>query len=1778
MHRQSHEPRQQQLCVCADSLKIVDLHNDNKINNSRLKCLTRFLWSARPTNAFFFLSEAQYSHFELRSLIPLLKCAAQTKPIAAVPSSPAWLTRLVLLLSWFKGSSSLSLTHPSPPDKPPRSLLMSERRKFLAADTKAQSKARQRQTSSDDYESSDDEATSKSSSHKPARKGKGTATGGAAAAAAVGAGKKRTKTKLITEKDALSYVTSMRLSLTGARAGDIILGKHNINQDALFQVVGNDIRPCHKDLDALRTFPEVWAKFLQTLQRFPFFAAMTVDERARWLTQHQSLPGSPDHYIGDEATQLLLIQPGKPSKSKKEGTSKTPGLCDLEPDVLNLLATEATTPGDIERLCSPNHTTKAAHPVLIFIKRLWRLDEAPPMTNAVTFRGPAIDVQNGTWCGEWKGGADDDTMIVDTTTAAAAATFTPSPSSAWHLVQFGDVEVALVVPKSMQRLDLSDSQIPVLLREAGIGVGMEVSVFEVMVQRCIDAHVGITSSGFKSLIQKPIRFQPHTVLLNKHDDPDTDAIPAQVELGVAFLLGTRNKGSFVPDIQRFVSGLEASTKRLAVTSLEDAAPALDTTLLAAAAAASTNVIRSSGTLNSDSGRTLVSLLAAAKLAQSNHTWFPTRDMVVRWLRFSINVMQSPYAWAWNIPRGKTLKPFTVQSASESQPLQLCSALLDNLRSFAGDLHMTRDIAAKSCHLPMVARMDKHTGSIFDYLTASQDQRRIMPLCHFVDFHCTTDWVFHLLPRLVELLGSDTKPRPFAPIFDQTWKQSSCQNERRPGRYAVDEHLAQAIQTLALVAEEQQQQPIIYRGVEGYSYSSGMDESSLFMKALREAQWLYLQTKRQKVQITRPLIDAANMAAASAAAAPASNNYKLQWKFDVVWPSAMMGSMEVRVQQKEATKNEAGKVIDPAGLKTILVSLKSSNPYELRAMRKPVRGLKSKGLQPQVIQDAIAMARERLLREGVPMNACRAPIPAFASRTLFLIVNPVDGSESYWFLNSRDATMHRKRMMAPKAAAGKKRRPAASSKKPTKKKQASSSSSSESEESDSEVDEKHDNKTTAAAAAAAATPTTKQRRRTAPKTAVDAQSVAPMEDVSEAPAVAAATAVAAASSSQVQASSLGFATAGGNELPSVRWEDIQTVDIEYGTHEPIEMTAWNAIGTTGLGVVRDFDRRFEELLAATPLWHLSRCMTFLNGCGSEIHMNRLSREGRGLKQAVSIGDVGAYHFLTQLSLLAPAALRLVAGQTASPGVFRVGSGPLLWMMRDRIRQAVRKQQSTEGQGAEAPAPGEGWDRYNWTDSKKRDPRPYQIKCVEELIVAHELGRTVHYLWEALGSGKTFMSLLFMKYLAQSGQLPKYLLLSTTKSAIAHLVQEVQALGLEVHPLIPIKGSKKKAAAFASASASAAAATVQAARKQNRNRGEGQEGDNSSSDEESDQGEEEGGDDSEQAGRPEPDVKRMKPYCINIVEHDHMRLCKAQIVELGPQLAFNLDEADDCTNDSLRTSAALDIAKNAVLSLLMTGTLPVDAGLAKLTQWLSLCNNCTVTPRNAYAMATSLISNEADIKVRVERPPIIGGCDAVFAALPGSRERYRALAPVRFGGTNKAPDNRTFRELCQLCWDAGDHWNVAHMLANDPTQPSVFLTRGDAHSQQLRALLLQRIPNLRPEEIYVLRGDNSTFVTPDTVRAGGPLYRCFLFPVQNSRGFELTAYARMYKGVFFCSQADDEQAEGRMVRMTQEHESVEFLTPYCGLLENVHDRHETFRSMATALADLKTYFPETDTAVA
>lgn len=218
----------------------------------------------------------------------------------------------------------------------------------------------------------------------------------------------------------------------------------------------------------------------------------------------------------------------------------------------------------------------------------------------------------------------------------------------------------------------------------------------------------LTPASYKSIIQKIIRFRGVKISIHQKL---YDAPLVLVCVSARLIL---HPGSFVPDIQQFVSGIESMTKRLSVIILEDSY------------------------VPPEQQGDLSHLLSSAFLAQrSKNHWKPSLQMVQRWLEIAVRAQQETRVFEWKNVLPSEMKK--AQQLPKSHELGLCKILLNQLGSLEGDYRLI-DI------------IDQHRGSMVStYKMTESDSQLVMPWEHFVDQHCLTGVLHYLPPSTIESL-------------------------------------------------------------------------------------------------------------------------------------------------------------------------------------------------------------------------------------------------------------------------------------------------------------------------------------------------------------------------------------------------------------------------------------------------------------------------------------------------------------------------------------------------------------------------------------------------------------------------------------------------------------------------------------------------------------------------------------------------------------------------------------------------------------------------------------------------------------------------------------------------------------------------------------------------------------------------------------------------------------------------------------------------------------------
>ncbi len=222
-------------------------------------------------------------------------------------------------------------------------------------------------------------------------------------------------------------------------------------------------------------------------------------------------------------------------------------------------------------------------------------------------------------------------------------------------------------------------------------------------------------SVHKSLIQKLIRTRC------KYVSYDDTIYSSQAVLTASFLMLLTCKGSFVHDIQKYVTGIEAACKRLAVSIFEDSyTPDINN---------------------------LTSMMVAALCKQYIPEFVPSENKIKNWLLCALESQQDPRMYKYS--SRETNRVYSMDSCSNLNAL-----LLEDLKSFKTDINMVHSIALNKCQ-PVCEGPYKIIET--------------MPIVHCIDHHSLTDIAYYTRFEL----------ESYEQLFDDLiWTCVTSQNARR----------------------------------------------------------------------------------------------------------------------------------------------------------------------------------------------------------------------------------------------------------------------------------------------------------------------------------------------------------------------------------------------------------------------------------------------------------------------------------------------------------------------------------------------------------------------------------------------------------------------------------------------------------------------------------------------------------------------------------------------------------------------------------------------------------------------------------------------------------------------------------------------------------------------------------------------------------------------------------------------------------------------------------------
>jgi superfamily II DNA or RNA helicase len=303
-----------------------------------------------------------------------------------------------------------------------------------------------------------------------------------------------------------------------------------------------------------------------------------------------------------------------------------------------------------------------------------------------------------------------------------------------------------------------------------------------------------------------------------------------------------------------------------------------------------------------------------------------------------------------------------------------------------------------------------------------------------------------------------------------------------------------------------------------------------------------------------------------------------------------------------------------------------------------------------------------------------------------------------------------------------------------------------------------------------------------------------------------------------------------------------------------------------------------------------------------------------------------------------------------------------------------------------------------------------------------------------------------------------------------------------------------------------------------------------------------------------------YKVNLIEHDHLRLCEETLASIAPQSIFVIDEVHKALNETKRTSVALSLSHLAEEFIALTGTPIIDSNTYKLIWWLEQIVPFEVNERNFWVAANGMVAKKVNTGVLIEREEITATMTI------DEREQYHKLVPPGLGGKNSTFSQRELRTATDLCYDACTREMIQVTAKTVKEGKGVMVVAHNAqHQSQLLKGLVKK--GIKARDIFLLSAGNSIFLTDETVEEGKEHdYKVVITTIRKSEGYTLTRLKALVTCVYPSNNATREQIEGRINRIGQKAKEVQFFTVHVGILSYIMKRHKDARNLSAILETL------------
>lgn len=515
-----------------------------------------------------------------------------------------------------------------------------------------------------------------------------------------------------------AYITFQRFSCTstGLRNGETVIGIQKGVKGASFIYYGDTIPPRRKEIEWLKSEPDYWSLFINRLGSIHFFENLSNSEREEWIEKHATTKDIDISELGGKGTFLSFGENNNLTENIEES------------DKNDVMEQEKISIDKVRSLIPGKPGTNARRHTLAFLRSFWQ----------VYVNKDLVDVYQGN-------------ILFDVNTGNLVDENSCSNNEKIHVIRGDNYEYGIKYNKCKALTE--EDLVKNISKITGEDEGKNYKKFKKYTSF-------FTPAAYKSLLQKIIRYRAKNVTFPYYEDYSIkrEIIEAKKSLLFSFISLFLSTGSFVPDIQRFVSGKESALKRLIITLYEDSC------------------------FEEKDVNLMMSINLSALLYQRNKEYNISKELMDKLLKFLVKIFDNVnYIWYGSIRLGELLNQdlpkininsIELENTFKSK-LKFLSCIIDELKSFYIDLLMLRWCA-------------KHYDDY--YKKGNKPQCLYMPVEHCIDQHWATEYIYFVKNSIIEEYRDrvKTQSKPFEDIFHDVFIYVTGYNPRKHTHISLKE--------------------------------------------------------------------------------------------------------------------------------------------------------------------------------------------------------------------------------------------------------------------------------------------------------------------------------------------------------------------------------------------------------------------------------------------------------------------------------------------------------------------------------------------------------------------------------------------------------------------------------------------------------------------------------------------------------------------------------------------------------------------------------------------------------------------------------------------------------------------------------------------------------------------------------------------------------------------------------------------------------------------------------